>query len=644
MDSNSSLEGAEGIDFEVFKRFLEQPVSHHDSHTEQTPNTRYNNFSLIGEGGQKKVYRCFDNKLRRWVAYATSKDSESSSTHNFIVFEALIASYLTHPNIVNIYDIDRNEEQASFFTMDLSEKDLLQFIHNELHPQTKRIELFLAVCEALAYAHKKGVLHLDLKPQNIQFINNELLLSDWGNSEIAQKHVDNENLIDIYKIQPPTLYNQCKGSLAYMSPEQASQGGEHDETSDVFSLGCLLYFFITGEDPQRQAPQETIDLRPLKALSPNVHFSLYKIIAKATSKNKVERYQTVNGLISDLSKFQKGYLTSVDPSEWYHQLSAFVTRHPKAILTSLASLSLAVCAFFYHYNSSQIQEVEANELKQKVEEKSLRLESISNNLIELSEYGYHNFWLADPRPIVENDFKRLEVILSNDPTNLKVKDRLFHLNLIIFNPAGALQYYDQSNKNHRILFDLFDGFKRISYSCNSDKRPNIQTLNNFLRKNKLKGGWKNEFMAQELIAQIIHYDWHKRFYKKGYNRTLMLTFKSLFSDRKGFDIKEGNRHLMLADHSFSPFLKLGVMQALFVKLRYDKITIETKAPVFLGYFAQTTFQVIDLSNSSNIKTTNNAYLMPRLRRLYLPRNYDELPPLKEYIQSNHDVEYISPFE
>jgi len=215
---------------------------------------RYTDKTLIGRGATKQVYKCFDQLTNKFIAYAIPLDKLDFSFYDSFVYEAWLTSALNHPNIIKIYDVGVTSAEQPYFTMDLKSNTTLADEVDKKRSRVELLNLYLKICDAIVYAHSQKIIHLDLKPDNIQCDQyGEVIVCDWGiakkvevDKSMPERSYDPGNL-DLY--QSATLHGQIKGSLGYMAPEQASIGGHKDYRTDVFSLGAILYFILAGRSP-----------------------------------------------------------------------------------------------------------------------------------------------------------------------------------------------------------------------------------------------------------------------------------------------------------------------------------------------------------------------------------------------------------
>jgi non-specific serine/threonine protein kinase len=263
--------------------------------------SHYKILEKIGEGGMGVVYKAQDTKLDRTVALKFLPQSQASDSveRERFIHEAKAASALNHPNITTIYEIGEHDSQL-FIAMELIEGETLQHLarKNSL-PVERALEIGIQICEALAGAHEKGIIHRDIKSDNIMLTPKGLVkIMDFG-------------LAKLKGASKLTRTGSTVGTAAYMSPEQA-QGEEVDQRSDIFSFGVVLYELIAGQLPFRGEHQAAIiysicneEPEPLARYRSGVSESLQRIIDKALTKEKEERYQHIADLAADLKRAKR---------------------------------------------------------------------------------------------------------------------------------------------------------------------------------------------------------------------------------------------------------------------------------------------------------------------------------------------------
>lgn len=258
---------------------------------------RYNVIEKIGSGGMSVVYKAKDKILNRFVAIKVLR-SEFANDEEFLnrfKTEALAAASLSHPNIVSIYDVGE-EEGMQYIVMEyIDGKTLKEFIKEIGRLSSKdAVTIAIQVCRALEHAHKKGIIHRDIKPQNILIDENGIVkVTDFG----IARAVSTGTIINT---------NLTIGSVHYFSPEQA-RGGYVDNRSDIYSLGIVLYEMVTGILPFDGDSPISIALKHIQEevrrptfYNPDIPRSVENIILKALQKDITLRYQNASEMLQDL--------------------------------------------------------------------------------------------------------------------------------------------------------------------------------------------------------------------------------------------------------------------------------------------------------------------------------------------------------
>ena len=258
---------------------------------------RYEIVGKVGTGGMADVYKAMDHTLGRYVAIKVLK-AEFSEDVNFVTkfrTEASSAAGLEHPNIVNIYDVG-NESDFHYIVMEYIEGITLKtYIEKKVQLTFKEaVSIAIQVGRGIEAAHNKGIIHRDIKPQNI-IISTEgkVKVTDFGIAKAATTN---------------TISSDVMGSVHYSSPEQA-RNGFVDGKSDIYSLGIVMYEMISGRVPfdgdstvavAIQHLQE--EMVPPRTYAPDIPVSMEKIILKCTQKSPDRRYENISALLSDLRK------------------------------------------------------------------------------------------------------------------------------------------------------------------------------------------------------------------------------------------------------------------------------------------------------------------------------------------------------
>ena len=258
---------------------------------------RYEVLKRVGSGGMADVYMAKDHKLNRNVAVKVLK-SEYVEDEKFLKkfeTEAQAVARLSHPNIVNIYDVGI-EDGINYIVMELAEGiTLKEYIRKKGYLSPKEtVEISTQIASAISHAHKNHIIHRDIKPQNI-------LVSDTGIIKVTDFGIAKATSSNTV-----TSTATAMGSVHYISPEQA-KGRFCDEKSDIYSSGITMYEMVTGHVPFDHENGVTIalmhlqnEITPPSQIRDGIPDSLEKIILKCTMKKPEERYQTADDLIADL--------------------------------------------------------------------------------------------------------------------------------------------------------------------------------------------------------------------------------------------------------------------------------------------------------------------------------------------------------
>lgn len=359
------------------------------------PADRYTIVKKLNEGGMKAIWEVDDHRTARKVAMALIQSSRIASVKDIdaFLYEARLTANLQHPNIIPIYDIALDENGNPYFTMKaLKGKTLGDILkqkrNNEAEPQftrTRLLSIFLKVCDAMAYAHSKGVLHLDLKPSNIIVGDyGDVHVLDWGLSTLVThlSHAESQDVhwhspddVTLESGQTLTRYlestasdrkkrNVIGGTPGYMAPEQAKASpADIDFRTDVFMLGAMLYEILTlhhaieGEDIG-ETIKKTVrgDIIPPTQHNKKIPPALAAIAMKALAPVKEERYPTVAALIRDIQQYQDGFATEAENPTFVTHLTLLIKRHKKPV-SLIALFTLIIIAIL----ANSIRSIKASE-------------------------------------------------------------------------------------------------------------------------------------------------------------------------------------------------------------------------------------------------------------------------------------------
>jgi serine/threonine protein kinase len=333
---------------------------------------RYSLRGTVGMGGVGRVLLGFDERIGREVAIKEMLKSDENSDINSdltprlrFLREAQVTGRLEHPGIVPVYDLGTTSRGSPYYVMRFIRGDTLTKALkacNLEQPEpalAKRLQLLdrlIQVCEAMAYAHSKSVVHRDLKPGNIVLGSfGETIILDWGLAKIGSEQEDQPNwhaAVDFAEAGDDglTQSGEILGTPGYMAPEQVDPGyGEVDTRTDVFALGCILYHILVGHPPLRGGLAAVVErLRsPEPMPSPRdspipVPTELTAICEKALDKDKDRRFRDAEKLTEELRAYRDGRLISTYAYSRKELLRRFVSRNQVPLAAALAVLAAIV--------------------------------------------------------------------------------------------------------------------------------------------------------------------------------------------------------------------------------------------------------------------------------------------------------------
>jgi len=337
-------------------------AAHKDSGSHAHPAVigRYRILRLIGEGGMGAVYEAEQSQPRRIVALKIIKPGMASpELVRRFGQESQALGRLQHPGIAQIYEagtVDTGFGPQPYFAMELIDGSTPRDHAEAHHLNTReRLEIMVKICEAVHHAHQRGLIHRDLKPANI-------LIDKTGQPKVLDFGVARVTDSDS-RATVQTDLGQLVGTLAYMSPEQVlADPLDIDTRSDVYSLGVILYEFLSGRLPYTISKKlhETIqtireeDPLKLSAVNRTYRGDIETIVAKALDKDRTRRYASAAGMAADIQRFLKDEPIVARPPSASYQLQKFARRN-KALVTGVAAVFVVLVGGIVAFRSQAVR-------------------------------------------------------------------------------------------------------------------------------------------------------------------------------------------------------------------------------------------------------------------------------------------------
>ena len=383
---------------------------------------RYEIIELIGSGGMANVYKALCHRLNRYDAVKIMRDETASNTELRRRFraESQAVAMLSHPNIVSVYDVSHSDD-VEYIVMELIDGiTLKQYLQKKsvLDP-SEVLDFTIQTAKALEHAHSKGIIHRDIKPQNIMLLKDGMIkVADFGIASLENTIEENNG--------------ETVGSVHYIAPEQA-RGEAPDARSDIYSLGIVMYEMLTGKLPYVGNSDVEVAVKHMNTdpvtprdIVPSIPEELERICLKAMNSNIDERYQSASEMLADLEQYKAQSLAAhvledseavlIDSEEPPRRRAQRSRRSKKIALSSgILAVLLFVIIGFVFLNGYFLKDLFSDPVKVKVDNFVGRYyEDVINDKDYKKIYDFKVTFKVD----LEHEYG---IILSQDPESGRSK-------------------------------------------------------------------------------------------------------------------------------------------------------------------------------------------------------------------------------
>ena len=515
---------------------------------------RYGQAEPIAVGGMKRILKVLDRHGNRHVAMARLHEDASELLFDPFIREARLTALLEHPNVISVHDVGVDKEGQPYFTMDLKVGDGLDVVLQKAladggYPLSDRLDIFLKVCDAITYAHSRDVIHLDLKPANIQVGHyGEVLVCDWGLGKLigGTDEIDDDELLNPDLLSGMTVYGQVKGTPGYMAPEQI-RGEDRDKRTDIYALGALLYAVLTcrppidGDTDAMLQAAVTGDIVPPTVRGSGVPESLSAVVMKAMALEPADRYASVSDLITDVRAFLGGFSPVAHESGLSTEFLLFYRRNRVSCNLAAVFVVMVVVVTALFVDRLSAKRVQAENLAEHLREEKQETETLAarlrvekedsetllrevglmatalpSDLVATGDQFSNDFFYQLPLVSYELSMRSVNEMIRTEPERAdEARGQLAYLYFLSAEFAKAKPYFGINPERMRglvrvneVLAESFDPDKHKTSA--TQLAGIIETVQSMNRK--------------ALAGKILSYDYASLGYREGYGLAVAVMF------------------------------------------------------------------------------------------------------------------------